>query len=73
MKWLITGESRLTGERETVAGPMEREVGERLLRLAKSRQHSRSAYRRLKLQPACGSGLLFKFNTQNGHSVKGAK
>ena len=59
MKWVITGVSRLTGERVSLSVPMEKERGDRLLRLVQKRQHSGSAYSRLKLQPACGEGWCF--------------
>lgn len=59
MKYVVTGINRLTGEREPVTKPHSewkcREMREKLV----ARQHSRSAYSRLKVEPADREGSLW--------------
>ena len=59
MKYVVTGINRLTGEREPVTNPHNKvkcmEMREKLV----SRQHSRSAYSRLKVEPADKEGSLW--------------
>lgn len=58
-KYVATGISRLTGEREPVTRPHSlwktREMRDKLA----ARQHCRSAYKRLKVEPADKEGDLW--------------
>lgn len=57
--YVVTGINKLTGEREAVTKPHSlwktREMRDKLA----SRQHSRSAYKWLKVEPAVREGRLF--------------
>ena len=59
MKYVVTGVNRLTGEREPVTKPHSewkcREMRDKLV----ARQHSHSAYSRLKVEPAEKEGCLW--------------
>lgn len=59
MKYVVTGINKLTGEREPVSRPYS-EWKARLLRdkLA-SRQHGKSAFKRLKVEPAVEEGCIW--------------
>lgn len=52
MKYVITGQNRLTGNREAVSNPKSREEAERLLANAKKLQNSHSAYSWLRIEKA---------------------
>ena len=58
-KYVVTGISRLTGERETVTRPhslwKNREMRDKLA----ERQHCSSAYKQLKVEPADREGDLW--------------
>ena len=59
MKYVVTGINRLTGEREPVTKPHSewktREMRDKLA----ARQHCRSAYKQLKVEPAEKEGDLW--------------
>ena len=58
-KYVVTGINKLTGEREPVTKPHSewktRELRDKLV----AKQHSRSAYTRLKVEPAVSELRLF--------------
>ena len=57
--YVVTGINKLTGEREAVTSPHHlMKVIEMRDRLA-ARQHSRSAYKRLKIESATREGKIF--------------
>lgn len=59
MKYVVTGINKMTGEREPVTKPHSewkaREMREKLA----ARQHSKSAYKWLKVEPAIKEGSLW--------------
>lgn len=59
MKWVITGVSRLTGERDVISSPHPKEEARRLMSQATERQHRFSAYYHLRLEPAVREGNLW--------------
>ena len=59
MKWIVTGINKLTGEREPVTKPhSERKAREMRDKLA-ARNHCKSAYKWLKVEPAVKEGSLW--------------
>lgn len=58
MKYVVTGISRLTGEREVISSPHPEWKAQLLLAQAKSRQTRKSAYKHLKVEPAVREALL---------------
>lgn len=58
-KWVITGLNRLTGEREAVTRPHNRDTTATMLERLKRRQNSKSAYRLLRMKPAAEEGRIF--------------
>ena len=60
MKYVVTGVNRLTGERETISSPHSEWKAYDLMRKYKGLQlkAGKSAYTRLKVQPACTEGEL---------------
>lgn len=63
-EYVITGISRLTGDRMEISGPMPHEVAlERLQRELDSRRHQRyPTYTRLRVEKRLPVQLTFKFN-----------
>lgn len=58
-KWVITGVNRLTGEREAVTRPHNRDTTAMMLERLKRRQDSKSAYRLRRMKPAAEEGRIF--------------
>lgn len=58
-KWVITGVNRLTGERETVTRPHNRDTTVAMLERLKRRQNSKSAYSLLRMKAAETEGRIF--------------
>ncbi len=58
MKYIITGINRLTGEREAVTKPHSEWKTRELRDKLAARQHCRSAYKCLKVEPATQEGDL---------------
>lgn len=61
MKYVVTGVSRLTGEREAISSPHSEWKAYELMQKYRGWQlkaGKKSAYTRLKVQPACTEGEL---------------
>ena len=58
-KYIVTGINKLTGEREPVCKPHGLTKTMELYGKFKERQHSRSAYKHLKIEPAAREGDLW--------------
>ena len=58
-KYVVTGISKLSGEREVVTKPHGLTKTLELRDKLAARQHCRSAYRRLKIEPADREGRLW--------------
>lgn len=66
MKYVVTGENRLTGEREAISSPHSEWKAHDLMLKYKGyqvRAGKNSAYTRLKVLPACTEGELKFSNT----------
>lgn len=66
MKYVVTGVNRLTGERETISSPHSEWKAYDLMQKYKGLQMKagkKSAYTRMKVQPACTEGELKFSNT----------
>ncbi len=59
MKYVVTGISRLTGEREVISSPHSEWKARLLMERQKAKNTSRSAYSRLKVEPAVCEGSLW--------------
>ncbi|MBR0276284.1 MAG: hypothetical protein IJQ76_08755 [Prevotella sp.] len=57
--YVVTGISKLTGEREPVTKPHSLTKAQEMRDRLAARQHSRSAYRCLKIEPAEKEGRLW--------------
>ena len=57
--YVVTGISRLTGEREVISSPHSLPKATAIRDRMSARLHSHSAYRRLKVEPAVSEGSLF--------------
>jgi len=64
MKYVITAINALTGNREQISGPMEKEdAQERLQREIENRRRQKyQAHKRLKLEPYLAVQLTIQFN-----------
>lgn len=60
MKYVITGMSRLTGERVVISKPMEKEMAVQLRKKKALSNNRYSAFTRLKIRPALQEGCLFE-------------
>ena len=58
-KYVVTGISRLTGERVVISSPHSEREARLLMEKQKARNHGRSAYSRLKTEPAEREGDLW--------------
>ena len=58
MKYVVTGISRLTGEREVISSPRSRKEADRIVERAGKRRKM-TAYTRLKVEPAEREGVLW--------------
>lgn len=58
-KWVVTAVNRLTGEREVISRPHNRDTTATMLERLKRRQNSKSAYRLLRMKPADEEGRLW--------------
>ena len=59
MKYVVTGISRLTGERVIISSPHSEWKAQLLMEQQKRKNNSRSVYSRLKLEPADREGSLW--------------
>ena len=59
MKYVVTGVNKLTGEREPVTKPHSEWETRGLRDKLAAKQHSKSAYNRLKVEPAVSELNLF--------------
>lgn len=57
--YVVTAVNRLTGEREAVTRPHNRDTTATMLERLKRRQNSKSAYRLLRMKPAAEDGWIF--------------
>lgn len=63
--YVITGVSRLTGERTRISRTMTKERAEMLIDALRPQQHRCSEYGRLKVEPAVREGDLFAQPAEN--------
>ena len=59
IKWVVTGINKLTGEREPVTKPHSEWKAREMRDKLAARQHCKSAYKRLKVEPAEKEGNLW--------------
>lgn len=58
MKWVVTGISRLTGERVAISSPKSKEVAQLMMVRQKRKNRRGSVWSRLELRPAVEEGSL---------------
>ena len=66
MKYVVTGINRLTGEWVIISSPHSEWKAQLLMEQQKAKNHGRSAYSRLKIEPAVREGNLWEEQKRMG-------